>query len=161
MADTTLPKRPSLSPCPCYIDPRAAFDWLQAAFGFELEMLLEDADGNIAHAELRYGDGVVMVGSKWTDTHRSPADIDGANTQTIHMHLEEDIDAHCERARAAGATIFAEPENQFYGDRTYRARDPEGHIWTFSQTVENLTPDQWDAASGLRTTLGPKAGGEA
>ncbi len=53
-------------------------------------------------------------------------------------------------ARAAGAEILAEPESQFYGDRTYRARDPEGHIWTFSQTLEVLSPAQWDAASGLR-----------
>ena len=47
--------------------------------------------------------------------------------------------------------ILAEPETQFYGDRTYRARDPEGHIWTFAQTVEVVAPAEWDKKTGLRT----------
>jgi len=44
-----------------------------------------------------------------------------------------------------------EPEMQFYGDRTYRARDPEGHIWTFSVTVKRMTPAEWDKVSGFTT----------
>ena len=63
----------------------------------------------------------------------------------------EDIDAHCAHARKAGAKIAQEPETQFYGDRTYRAKDPEGHIWTFGVTVRKMTPDEWDKASGLIT----------
>ena len=55
-----------------------------------------------------------------------------------------------ERARAAGAVILAEPEDQFYGDRTYRARDPEGHVWTFGQTVRYVPETEWEAASGLK-----------
>jgi len=46
-----------------------------------------------------------------------------------------------------------EPEDQFYGDRTYRALDPEGHMWTFAQTVKVMTPGEWDAASGLKTEM--------
>ena len=53
--------------------------------------------------------------------------------------------------RRAGAEILQDPGTQFYGDRTYRARDPEGHIWTFGVTVRKMTPDEWDAASGLVT----------
>ena len=75
----------------------------------------------------------------------------GVNTQSVHIQLPADLDAHCERARKAGATILQEPEDQFYGDRTFRAIDPEGHIWTFGMTVEVLTPEQWDKASGLTT----------
>ena len=146
MVDTTI--TPALS----YQDPRAALAFLTRAFGFELDMLIEDEAGNLAHSQMVFGDGRVMVGTEWTDDNKSPKSIGGKCTQTVHIHLKEDIDAHCERARAAGADIFAAPETQFYGDRTYRARDPEGHIWTFSQTVEVLTPAQWDKnAGGLKT----------
>ena len=65
----------------------------------------------------------------WT---KSPASVGGANTQLVHVRLERDLDGHCERARKAGATIFQEPADQFYGDRTYRAFDHEGHCWSFS-----------------------------
>ena len=57
------------------------------------------------------------------------------------------------RARKAGAEILQAPETQFYGDRTYRARDPEGHIWTFAQTVEEIAPDVWDKAMGTTTKM--------
>jgi len=146
MADTTI--TPALS----YQDPRAALEFLTRAFGFELDMLIEDEAGNLAHSQMVFGDGRIMVGTEWTDDNKSPKSIGGKCTQTVHIHLKEDIDAHCERARAAGAEIIADPQTQFYGDRTYRARDPEGHIWTFSQTVEVLTPAQWDKnAGGLKT----------
>lgn len=57
----------------------------------------------------------------------------------MHVDLTGDLDAHCARARAAGAVIAAEPGDQFYGDRTYRAVDPEGHVWTFSRHVRDVT----------------------
>jgi uncharacterized glyoxalase superfamily protein PhnB len=94
-----------------------------------------------------------MVGNEWHEKAKSPLSVDGANTQTVHMQLTEDIDAHCERARAAGAQIVAEPETQFYGDRTYRALDPEGHMWTFAQTVKVVPPEEWQAGSGLKTEI--------
>ncbi|MGE0828780.1 MAG: VOC family protein [Hyphomonadaceae bacterium] len=144
-------KRPSLASALCYRDPKAALLWLEAAFGFEQSMVILDPDGNVGHSEMTFGDGLIMVGNEWTADHKSPASIGAKNTQTVHVHLTEDIDAHCERARKAGAEILQEPETQFYGDRTYRARDPEGHIWTFGQTVEVMSPEQWDAASGLTT----------
>ena len=93
-----------------------------------------------------------MVGPEWSADHKSPVSVGGKNTQTVHVHLERGVDAHCERARQVGAEILMEPETQFYGDRTYRARDPEGHIWTFGETVEVVTPKQWDKKMGLTTT---------
>lgn len=143
--------KPSITPALFYQDPKAALDFLQRAFGFELDMLLEDEAGNLAHSQLAYGDGRIMVGMEWSEDHKSPKSIGRKCTQTIHIQLDSGLDGHCERARAAGAEILAEPDTQFYGDRTYRARDPEGHIWTFAQTVETLTPQQWDERSGLKT----------
>ena len=144
--------RPVLTAALVYRDPRAAIDWLEKAFGFELFMLIEDGDGNLAHSEMRFGDAAVMVGSEWSDAHRSPASLDGHNTQSLHVHIDEDIDVHCERARAAGAEIIDEPAEQFYGDRTYRCRDPEGHIWTVGQTVRQVTREAAEQASGLKIT---------
>jgi uncharacterized glyoxalase superfamily protein PhnB len=103
------------------------------------------------HSEMRCGDAVVMVGSEWSDDHKSPASIGGKNTQSVHINLKDGIDAHCQRARLAGAKILQEPADQFYGDRTYRARDPEGHIWTFGQVVKPMTREEWDRAGGTIT----------
>lgn len=149
----TVFKRNSLTSALCYRNPKAALDWLEKAYGFEPAMIISDANGDIAHSEMRFGECLIMIGNEWTEDHRSPASIGGKNTQTVHVHLEQDIDAHCERARKAGAEILMEPETQFYGDRTYRARDPEGHIWTFGQTIKQVSPEEWDKESGFSTKM--------
>ena len=146
MADWRAP----LMSAVCYRDPKAALKFLEVAFGFELSMLIEDEEGNIAHSEMRFGDAVVMVGNEWSDDHKSPASIGGKNTQTVHIRIDTDCDAHCERARTAGFEILATPETQFYGDRTYRCRDPEGHIWTVGQAVRQVSREEAEAATGLK-----------
>jgi uncharacterized glyoxalase superfamily protein PhnB len=147
------PVAPYLSSALCYRDPMPMLDWLEQAFGFERTMVIVDAEGRLAHSQMRFGAGQIMVGNEWSANHASPASVGGKNTQTVHVQLAEDIDAHCERARAAGAEILQEPETQFYGDRSYRARDPEGHIWTFGQTVKVMSPEEWDGDTGLKTTV--------
>lgn len=151
MASYYRPK--GLSSALSYQDPKTAYRWLEDAFGFEPLIVILDGDENLAHSEMTYGESVVMVGSEWSVEHKSPKSLGGKNTQSVHVQLArgEDIDAHCQRARSAGAEILQEPNTQFYGDRIYRARDPEGHIWTFGVTVQELTPEAWDKASGLTT----------
>jgi len=144
-------KWPSISSSLCYRDPKAALDWLERAFGFEPIMVILGEDGTLMHSQMRFGDGMIMVGSEWSSDHGSPASLGGKNTQSVHVQMESGIDGHCERARAAGAEILMEPETQFYGDRTYRARDLEGHIWTFGQTVEAVAVGAWDKAGGVTT----------
>src|SRR3546814_16199880 len=92
-----------------------------------------------------------MVGNEWSDDHKSPKSIGGKNTQSVHVQLNvgDDIDAHCAKARAAGAEIIAEPETQFYGDRSSRAKDPEGHIWTFGLQAEEMSAGGGGTAGGL------------
>ncbi|CAM2933399.1 VOC family protein [Cupriavidus taiwanensis] len=133
-----------------YKDPLAALDWLERAFGFERVMVIRDQQGQLVHSEMRFGDSYLMVGSEWADFTASPASIGGKNTQTVHVHLPEGLDQHCERARAAGAVILREPQDEFYGDRTYTARDAEGHVWTFGQTVRKVTKEEAEQASGLK-----------
>ncbi len=151
MEDASRPK--GLTSAVCYRDAEAALRWLEGAFGFTPLIVILDADGNLAHSEMTYGNSALMVGNEWSAEHKSPQSLNGANTQSIHVQLEEgeDIDVHCARAKQAGAAIIAEPETQFYGDRTYRAKDPEGHIWTFGVTVKKMTSEEWDKASGLTT----------
>ncbi|MDK3024413.1 VOC family protein [Cupriavidus taiwanensis] len=133
-----------------YKDPLEALDWLERAFGFERVMVIRDQQGQLVHSEMRFGDSYLMVGSEWTDFTASPASVGGKNTQTLHVHLPDGLDQHCERARAAGAVILREPQDEFYGDRTYTARDAEGHVWTFGQTVRKVTKAEAEQASGLK-----------
>jgi uncharacterized glyoxalase superfamily protein PhnB len=139
-------------PALSYRDPQAALHWLAEAFDFEVTMAIEgpDDDPSQCHYEMGHGGhGRVMIGGEWSDSMRSPASIDGRNTGTVHVALTHDIDAHCERARASGARIVAEPGDQFYGDRTYRCVDPEGHQWTFAMPVRGVTRAEAEAAIGV------------
>ena len=142
--------RSSVIPAIGYKDPLAAIDWLEKAFGFERMMVITDNDGNLTHSELSFGNGCLMVGAEWGESMKSPASLGGAGSAVIHVQVEDDIDAHCERARKAGAVIQQEPEDQFYGDRTYRALDPEGRLWTFGQTVRQVSREEAEQATGLK-----------
>ena len=144
-------RRPTVTPALFYRDGFAALDFLEAAFGFDRAMVITDADGNLAHAEMRVGrDGRVMIGGEWADHTASPASLGGRTSQSVHVLLDGGLDAHCARARAAGATILREPTDEFYGDRTYQARDPEGHVWAFAEIGRVVSREDAEAASGLK-----------
>ena len=149
MASST-PRRPAFIPSLAYKDNRSALRWLETAFGFEPSEVLTDSEGNIVHAEMTHDDGVVMIGGEWADWTRSPASLGGKNTQRVHVRIERGIDEHCARARQAGAKIVMEPADQFYGARTYTAADPEGHYWTFSQAVRNVSQEEMEGATGFK-----------
>ena len=149
----TVTTRASLAPALFYRDAWAAIDFLETAFGFERSLVIRDADGGLAHSQLRFGNGYIMVGTEWSADTVSPASTGGRNTQTTHVQLERDIDAHCAHARASGAVVLDEPADQFYGDRTYRARDPEGHIWTFAQNVAPFSVEASEKATGLKIAV--------
>lgn len=104
-----------------YRDARAALTWLNEAFGFEKLFEAPGPDGTIGHAELRLGPGVIMVGSARDDRRAEPG---------IYVALE-DVDAHYDRARSAGAEITRSLVDTDYGSRAYSARDLEGHEWHF------------------------------
>lgn len=139
---------PTIGPCIWYRDPRAAIDWLEAAFGFERRMVVDDGKGGVVHSELTLGDGYVMVVGPPRDRAVSPAGFGGRSTQGVHVQLRDGLDALCERARTAGARIEREPENQPYGDRVFTCRDLEDHPWSFGQTVTSLNPGEMAAATG-------------
>jgi uncharacterized glyoxalase superfamily protein PhnB len=151
-----MAESPSVVPAVFYRDPMAALHWLEKAFGFETSMLVTDDDGNVGHAEMSFGDGRIGVGGEWASPEqlgpaemKSPLSLGGAGTQFVRISLAQGLDAHCERARAAGARITQEPKDQFYGARTYRALDPEGHVWNFDQPIADLSIAEMEQASGL------------
>ena len=133
-----------------YKDPFAALDWLESAFGFARTMVITEPDGALGHSQMSFGNGYIMVGREWSDFAAAPQSVGGKNTQYLHVHLAAGIDEHCARARAAGATILRELSDEFYGDRVYMARDPEGHVWTFSMTVRAVTRAEAEQATGLK-----------
>jgi uncharacterized glyoxalase superfamily protein PhnB len=145
MTSKPLPKGwPRLSVGVVYRDPAKAIDWLCKAFGFEVQIKVEGEGGQILHSELVLGGGLISLGSgegKGRTWRKSPLDVGGANTQSCCVYVD-DVDAHCARARAAGATIASEPTTNDYGDgywvdRSYEAVDLEGHHWWFMTRIED------------------------
>ena len=127
-----------------YDDPRAAIDWLGKAFGFEPRIVVDGPNGEVMHSELLMGDALVQVATAGGMAgSKSPKAVGGGYTQSLYVFVP-DVDAHCERARAAGAEIVQEPVTQHYGDRVYGCLDLEGHPWYFGQRVDDAA---WEAAN--------------
>jgi len=147
-----MTEKPSLSAYPSYRDPIAAMDFLEAAFGFERHVVVLGPNDDLVHAEMRFGDSTLGVASEWDEVHRSPLSVGGKNTQSVHVQLTSDIDAHYERAKSAGAAVVREIATQHYGDRTYMVADPEGHFWSFGQTVDAAVRGTWDKPGISRTS---------
>ena len=131
MAQQTQTATQILFPFLRYRDAPAAIDWLVKAFGFEEQLVVPNENGTVAHAELTFGPGLIMLATARDDelNIKSPRDL-GAVSGGIYVCVH-DIDVHCKRARTAGAEIIRGPEDTDYGSREYTARDLEGHLWSF------------------------------
>jgi PhnB protein len=117
-----------------YEDAAAAIEFLTKAFGFDERFRMAMPDGSIGHTELVLGDAAVMLASEWpAGGVVSPKRLPFVHSQ-LYVQVE-DVDAHFARARSEGATIATEPRDQDYGERTYRAIDPEGQRWIFGTPI--------------------------
>jgi uncharacterized glyoxalase superfamily protein PhnB len=117
-----------------YRDAPAAIEWLCKAFGFEKQAVYPNPDGTIAHAQLTFGNGMIMLGSAVKGTPYSqfvkhPDEIGGATTQSPYL-IVSDCDAIYRAAKAAGAEIVLDIEDKDYGGRGFTCRDLEGHLWS-------------------------------
>jgi len=130
---TNPAQRMTVIPTMRYRDAPAAIDWLCRAFGFERHLVVPDAAGGIAHAQLSFGNGMIMLGSVRDDDYgrlvRQPAEA-GGDTMSAYV-VVADCDAHYARAKAAGAAIVMPIEDKEYGGRGYGCRDLEGRLWSF------------------------------
>ena len=136
-----MPGLPQIAPMLSYEDVGAAADWLVRAFGFE-EVERFDWEGRVAHVTLRLGSGVVMIG--WPgESYVSPKRLREQCEAAAKMYdvpwvvdgvwvQVDDLEAHFERAREEGARMLSEIEDGTV-ERLYRAEDPEGHRWMFTQ----------------------------
>ncbi|GGR90987.1 hypothetical protein Snoj_51040 [Streptomyces nojiriensis] len=120
---------PSICPTLVYRDAKAAIRLLTEAFGFSQVAVYEGEDGSVTHAELAYGNGMVMLGSSGRGGVFDKA-MEGAGPSGVYV-VVDDVDAHHRRAVEHGAEIVMEPTDQDYGSRDYMARDAEGNVWSF------------------------------
>jgi uncharacterized glyoxalase superfamily protein PhnB len=123
-------------PCLRYRDAPAAIEWLCSTFGFNKQAVYPNSDGTIAHAQLTFGNGMIMLGSavekatEWGKLIKQPDQIGGAETQSAYL-IVADADVLYARAKAAGAEIVIEIKDEDYGGRGFSCRDIEGHLWSF------------------------------
>ncbi|HNB25735.1 MAG TPA: VOC family protein [Alphaproteobacteria bacterium] len=118
---------PNIFPALKFKDAPKAIDWLGRAFGFQRQFVAPGEDGGVAHAQLRHGAGMIMMGSAGQPDAANPW-----TTEPFGIYVVvADIDAHFARAKAAGAKIERPLADTAYGSREYSARDCEGHLWSF------------------------------
>ena len=131
---------PSLTVSPC----GEAIEFYERAFGAEeIEPRMTGPDGVVAHAEIRIGDSVIMLGDEWPDgPTKSPKTLDGSSA-AIFIYTD-DVDGLWDRAIAAGCEEVFPLEMQFYGDKGGRVRDPYGHTWGLAQHIEDVSPDEME-----------------
>ena len=143
MAENAKHTTATVIPTMRYNDAAAAINWLCNAFGFEKHLIVPGEDGTVVHAQLVFGNGMVMLGSaresEFDNLQKPPSAFSGAVSQSPYI-VVEDADKHYARAVAAGAEIVMEIKDEDHGGRDYSCRDPEGHIWNFGSY------DPWAAA---------------
>ena len=127
-----------------YCDANAAIAFLCDAFGFEKHLVVPGPGDTVAHAQLTFGNGMIMLGSARDDDfgrlQKPPAEVGGVGTQSAYI-IVADADIHYRRAVDAGAVIVRDIQDEDYGGRGYSCRDPEGHLWSFG------TYDPWAETS--------------
>lgn len=146
------PLPPPAIPVLFYQDVRKALEWLEENYNFIPVVRFEDENGGIVHAEMKLGGARIMIGpSNLVDWAKSPAALQGQNSQQTYIYVD-DIMAHHAGAEMMGATITVAPEEQFYGDKTYRSTDLEGHRWVFAQKCKDVSKAEMAEATGLKVT---------
>jgi uncharacterized glyoxalase superfamily protein PhnB len=134
MSSTAKTTRATVIPCLRYRDAPKAIEWLCSVFGLEKQLVVPNNDGTIAHAQLSFGNGMVMLGSvsnadsEFGHLTRQPDEIDGIETQSPYL-IVSDADSVYQRAKAAGSKIEIEIKDEDYGGRGFSCRDVEGHLW--------------------------------
>ena len=144
MAESSKNTTATVIPGMRYKDAPTAIKWLCKAFGFKEHLVVPNEDGTIAHAQLTFGNGMIMVGSARDDEYlnhqKSPSDLGGYNSQSPYI-IVKDIDRHYKRAQKADAEIITQLVEQDYGGKHYSCKDPEGYLWHFGSY------NPWDSVS--------------
>lgn len=132
----------SLTPALVYKDAKKAIAFYKKAFGAQEQMVLTTPEGKVMHAELKFGDSVIMLGEEnpaWPE-HKS-AETAGAACFSLNFYVQ-DADASFKQAVAAGAKVAEQPKDAFWGDRYARVVDPFGYSWGILTHVKDLSPEE-------------------
>lgn len=122
-------------------DPVTAIEFYKRAFGAEEIVRLTSPDGAIAHAEIKIGDSVIMIGGEYPNMgYVSPKKLNG-HAMSLMLYVD-DVDGRFQQALTAGATEAKPVKDQFYGDRSGAVKDPYGHIWTIATHKEELSQEE-------------------
>lgn len=128
-----------------YIDgATAAIDFYCAVFGGTERMRMPGPDGKVGHAEIVFGDSVVMLADEFPDMGALGPKTVGGTPMTLMVYVE-DVDATIAKAVEAGATITQPIEDKFYGDRSGTITDPFGHSWSLATHIEDVPPEEMEA----------------
>ena len=130
-----------LFPYLCVRGAAKAIDFYVQAFGAREKFRLTEPSGRIGHAELEFGMATLMLADEFPEYGIAGPETIGGSAVTIHLHVD-DADAVIARAIAAGAQVQMPPQDQFYGERSGRIRDPFGHSWNIGHSIEAVTPDE-------------------
>ncbi len=124
-------------------DAARMLDFYKKGFGATEVLRLPAPGGKIGHAEIKIGEGMVMLADESPEMgHKSPQTVGG--TPVSLMFYVQDVDAQFAKALAAGGTVKHAIKDQFYGDRSGTLEDPSGHIWTLATHAEDVAPDEMD-----------------
>ena len=115
-----------------YPDPSAAAEWLAKAFGFTIRLRIANH-----RIQMKAGEGCFTIAEGTTPPN-------GSHIMQVRI---EDATGHCERARRSGAVVVTEPADQPFGERQYDARDFCGHRWNFTETLNDVAPEDWSGGA--------------
>jgi PhnB protein len=153
MATKFIPEGyPQVSPYLIVDEPAALIRFMTDVFGAKETRRHEDDKGRIAHAEMRIGDSVIMMGGATEQWPAAPA--------ALYVYVE-DTDAAYQRGLAAGATSLQEPADQFYGDRSAGMRDRFGNQWFIATHLEKIGEEEMKRRSDEYLANRAKAAGSA
>lgn len=132
---SSIPKQTLSTVVPClrYRDARAAIKWLCDTFGFTPQLVVPNDDATVAHAQLTFGNGMIMLSSVFNTEFgrlmKQPAEVGQFVTQSTYL-VVNDADHVYSRVLESGAEVLLEIKDEDYGGRGFTCRDPEGHIWS-------------------------------
>ncbi|MDQ3951079.1 MAG: VOC family protein [Gemmatimonadota bacterium] len=136
-------------------DALAEIEFCKTAFGAVEGVRRLGADGKVAHALVTIGPAMVMIESEWPQVANRAPVPDGSSPVALYVYVEN-VDQVVERATAAGATVLAPAQDQFWGDRTAWLMDPSGHVWTVATRVEEPTEEERQARLARLIASSPK-----
>ena len=134
-------------------DAAQAIEFYKRAFGAKERMRMPGPDGRIAHAELEFGDAVLMLSDPFPHGSTRPPKELGGTTGGVMIYVEN-VDEVVQQAVDAGATVTMAADDMFWGDRFGTVSDPFGHEWHLATHIEDLTPDEMaERSKGAMTSL--------